>query len=631
MTQTIALLPRLFAEAGNVLKATTTGFTTGHEPAHDSKSGTCVTIDATKETWHCFSCTRGGDAVAAAMSLRGLSREDARAYLASTYGETVAEKPGKSSQATELVALAAACTLWHTPDEDAWATFPVNGHNEHANIRTKAFRRWLVRQYYERHHSTPGSQAVQDALGVLEGRAVHDGEEHPVFLRIAEDNGHVYLDLCNEQWQVIEIDATGWRIVSDPPVRFKRAKGMLPLPLPEAGGSLEELRPFINVSDEDWILVKAWLLSAFSPKGPYPLLELHGEQGSAKSTAARFLRGVIDPSTVPLRRTPKEEKDLIVSSAAAWLQVLDNLSHVPPWLSDALCRLSTGGGLADRELYSDGEVFLVDVQRPCILTGIEDLATRGDLLDRTMPLALIQIPNEARISEKRLKEDFERVQVRVLGALLAAVSCALYNLPTTKLASLPRMADFALWVVAASEKLGFTAEEFLDAYAGKRDELHEAVIASNLVAQLVKRLVAAAPFKGTAQALLTSLEITADEKEKKSKFFPISARSLSNALRRIAPNLRSVGYLVEFRREGKNRERSIHLEWVGKTSSASFASSASAENNDFSHDSADAKPHGGRNIVRLHRTCGGRRTQGGRKRDRADDGGRNTFCDIVCH
>ncbi len=146
---------------------------------------------------------------------------------------------------------------------------------------------------------------------------------------------------------MIEITDTGWRVVVDPPVRFKRMKGLLALPTPVPGGTVEELRPFINVSDEDWRLVKAWLLGALSPQGPYPLLELYGE-GSAKSTAARLLRAIIDPSTVPLRRAPKEEKDLIIASSTSRLQVLNNLSHVPLWLPDALCSLATGGGLAQR-------------------------------------------------------------------------------------------------------------------------------------------------------------------------------------------------------------------------------------------------------------------------------------------
>jgi hypothetical protein len=574
----------LFADAGNTLKPNELGFKTGHEPVHASSSGTCVRIDANKDVWFCHNCQEGGDVVKAAQSLRGLSYEEALAYVLSLAPDAEAGQKKRDSQATELVALAEKASLWHDPDGEPWATFPVHEHQEHAAIKTKSFRRWLRGQYYATHKSAPGGQGVQDALGILEAKAVNDGPAHPVYVRVAAHDGSVYLDLCNERWEVIEITATGWRVIVDPPVYFKRAKGMLALPTPVSGGSLEELRPFINVSDEDWILVKAWLLGALSPQGPYPLLELHGEQGSAKSTAARLLRSIIDPSTVPLRSASKEEKDLIISSSAAWLQVLDNLSHIPVWLSDALSRLATGGGLAQRELYSDGEPFLLDVQRPCILTGIEDLASRSDLLDRAIPLTLAPIGEEERIAEKHLWSAFERTRPRILGALVEAMSCALKNAPSTTLARLPRMADFALQVVAASDALGFTPEEFLDAYNGKRDELHASVIESNLVAQLIIRLVADAPFTGTAQSLLVHLEILAEDKEKKSKFFPTSARALSNALRRIAPNLRAVGYTVEFRREGKKGERCIHLERTGKTSSAS---SATAKNKDFSGNSAD--------------------------------------------
>jgi hypothetical protein len=304
MSASVSLLPRLFADAGNRLNPTAQGFKTGHEPVHTSTSGSCITIDAQKDTWHCFSCDQGGGVDEAVMSLRGLSREEARTYLRDTAGEEVSDTKSKRSQATELVALAKTAILWHTQEGDPWATVPVNGHQEHAGIRTKSFRRWLVGRYYAENKSAPGGQGVQDALGILEAQAVHDGQEHPVYVRVAACDGCVYLDLANERWEVIEITATGWRVMAAPPVFFKRAKGMLPLPSPVAGGSLEDLRPFINVSDEDWILIKAWLLGALSPQGPYPLLELHGEQGTAKSTLARLLRALIDPSTVPLRRTP---------------------------------------------------------------------------------------------------------------------------------------------------------------------------------------------------------------------------------------------------------------------------------------------------------------------------------------
>lgn len=574
----VSLLPRLFADAGNRLSPTASGFKTGHEPVHASASGTCVSLDAEKAVWFCHSCNQGGGLVEAAMSLKGFSREEARTYLRDTAGEEVPDKKSKPSQADLLVALAAAAALWHTNDDEAWASFPVNDHIEHAAIKTKPFRRWLVGKYYAEHKRSVGTPAVQDALGLLEARACHEGPEYPIYVRVAETGGCIYLDLCDGPWQAVEISSTGWRVMANPPVHCKRLKGMLPLPMPVSGGSLDELRPFINVLDEDWILVKAWLLGAVSPQGPYPLLELHGEQGSAKSTLARLLRAIIDPSTVPLRRPPRDEKDLIVSSASSWIQVLDNLSHVPTWLSDALCSLATGGGIAGRELYSDSDVHLVDVMRPCILTGIEDLATRSDLLDRAIPISLAQIDDERRISEKRLWRQFETVRPRILGALLDAVSCALKNLPSTRLAKTPRMADFAERVVAASEKLGFTPEEFLDAYNTKRNELHASVIESNLVAQLIIRLVAEAPFKGTAQSLLVHLEILADDKEKKAKFFPTSARGVSNALRRISPNLRASGYSVEFEREAGTGQRLVKIERVGNVASQL---SQTAKNKDF--------------------------------------------------
>ena len=334
MSSAVSLLAQLFTAAGNALKITAKGFECGHEPNHVSTSGTCVKIDEAKGLWFCTSCMEGGDAVKAAQSLRGLSYEDAVAYVRLLAPDSESGQKKRDSQATELVALAKDVTLWHDPDGEPWATFRVHEHYEYAAIKTKAFRRWLVGQYYAAHKSAPGAQGVQDALGILEARAVSDGPVHPVYVRVAECDGRVYLDLVNERWEVLEITTTGWRVSVDPPVHFKRAKGMLPFPTPVSGGSIEELRPFINVSDEDWVLVKAWLLGALSPQDPYPLLELHGEQGSAKSTAARLLRSLIDPSTVPLRSVPKEEKDLIISSSAAWLQVLDNLSHIPVWLSD---------------------------------------------------------------------------------------------------------------------------------------------------------------------------------------------------------------------------------------------------------------------------------------------------------
>jgi hypothetical protein len=199
-TQHVTLV-QLFAEAGNTLKGTSKGVECGHEPNHVSKTGTCVKIDSVKGLWYCTSCQQGGDVAKAVQSLHGLSCEDAVAYVRTHSPDNEPGQKKRDSQATELVALANAATLWHTPDGDPWATIPVNGHHEHTGLRTKALRRWLVGQYYATHQIAPGGQGVQDALGILEAKAIHDGPSHPVYVCVAECEGRVYVDLATERWR----------------------------------------------------------------------------------------------------------------------------------------------------------------------------------------------------------------------------------------------------------------------------------------------------------------------------------------------------------------------------------------------------------------------------------------------
>jgi hypothetical protein len=227
----------------------------------------------------------------------------------------------RPSKATVLVGLALSegAELFHTTEGEAFATVPMDGRRETWPLKTKTIRRWLARLFYEATEAAPGSQAIQDALGVLEGKALFDGLEHCVNVRTAEHNGAIYLDLADPEWRAVEIRPTtsiapgsGWRVVPNAPVRFKRARGMLPLPAPVAGGSVEEVRPFLNyASDADFRLMIAWLVMTLRPAGPYPVLALHGEQGSGKSTAAEALRMLIDPNEALLRPPPRDERDLV--------------------------------------------------------------------------------------------------------------------------------------------------------------------------------------------------------------------------------------------------------------------------------------------------------------------------------
>ena len=199
---------------------------------------------------------------------------------------------------------------------------------------------------------------------------------------------------------MVEVDAEGWRVLREPPdVRFRRTQTTEALPAPargDAGEGISALRGFLNVGDDAFVLCVAWLLTSMRDTGPYPLLVLTGEQGSAKSTAARLLQSLVDPARPPAREMPRNERDAVI--AARWRHVLafDNLSRgLPTWLSDTLCRLSTGEGYATRALFTDDHEVVFEACRPVILTGIENPAVRGDLADRSIVIRLDPIAESA--------------------------------------------------------------------------------------------------------------------------------------------------------------------------------------------------------------------------------------------
>jgi hypothetical protein len=453
----------------------------------------------------------------------------------------------KDTQAAALVklALGEGVELFHDHNRDPFASIPTNGHTETHRLRSKPIRLWLGKLFYSTNKKPPGAQAVQDALAILEGKAVYDGETHPVHVRVAGNEGKVYIDLCNDAWQVVEVDADGWRIIDDPPVKFRRAKAMLPLPTPEQGGSIDLLRRSVNVADEDLPLVLGCLVAALRPSGPYPVLALKGEQGSAKSTTSRVYRALVDPNTAPVRAEPKEPRDLAIAANNAWMIALDNVSYLTPWLSDALCRVSTGGGFATRTLYENDEETIFDGQRPVIVNGIEEVATRPDLLDRCLLITCPTIPEERRLTERTFWRRFDRERPRSLGALLDAVSAGLRNLPKTRLGALPRMADFAKWVCACAPALGFTADIFLDAYASNRETANQTALESSPIVQYILDVAAFGKWNGTAAELLVKIGGSAPPSVTEHKSWPRTPRGLSGMLRRLVPNLRQAGIEVD--------------------------------------------------------------------------------------
>ena len=458
-----------------------------------------------------------------------------------------------ATPADQLVELACNAELFHDPEGANFASVTLNGHVETRRIKSRGFQSWLARQYYDLTGKAPSSHAITEALLVINGEAEHAGEEFDVHVRIASGpDGAIYIDLADERWRAVRISEDGWDIVESAPVKFVRSKGLLPLPVPIRGRRIDDLRQFVNVRDDQWPLLVGWLVAAARPAGPYPICVFGGEQGAAKSTATRVLKRLIDPNKADLRSAPRDAHNLAIAASNSLVIALDNLSWIPDWLSDALCRLSTGGGFATRELYSDGDESIFEAKRPVVINGIEDLANRGDLLDRSLLIGLDRISDHNRRTEREFWQAFDQDRPYLTATVYDAISAAMRNLSSVSIAELPRMADFAEWCVAAEPLLGIEEGGFMQSYSGNRASAHSLALEGSHVARYLRLQIGQqSEWRGTATALLSALNGLARHDEvTRQKGWPKTPRVLSGHIRRIAPNLREAGIDVEFHHSG---------------------------------------------------------------------------------
>jgi hypothetical protein len=463
------------------------------------------------------------------------------------------------NQTNQLIALADEAELFHSKEGVPYADVLAKGHRETWLVTSKGsggFAQWLRYRFYEATGGAPNSQSLTSALNTLAAKARYDGPVHEVYVRLAAVDDRIYLDLCDEDWHVIEIDANGWGVIEEPPVRFLRRRGMMPMPMPAKHSrqsrrkAVDKLYDYVNVAtEEDFCLLVSYLLAALSGRGPFVVLVLMGEPGTAKSTLARILKELVDPNKAPLRAPPREARDMFVAANNSYLIAFDNFSDLPDWLSDMLCRLSTGGGFGTRQLYTDEDEMLFDAMRPVVLTCVDNVIIRGDLSDRTIFLTLLSIPENKRRHQREFWAAFDRDKPAILGALLDIVSRGLRELPYVKLTEYPRMADFAEFATACekgSTDALWKEGLFADAYAMNRASAAQSVIDEDLVANAIRRLMAKRDaWEGGAASLLADLNELVSETIKQHKNWPKAANALSRRMNKASGVLRKIGIELE--------------------------------------------------------------------------------------
>jgi hypothetical protein len=444
--------------------------------------------------------------------------------------------------------------VFHSPHGEAFVDVHILDHRETWPLQSKTFRRLLAAKLYEFAGTLPTPAQVKRYIDHLETLALsEESTERDVHVRVACSAGRVYVDLAGAKWQVVEITGFGWRVTTDPPVRFIRTPEMLPLPVPEAGGSIETLRSFINVrDDDDFVLLVGWLLHALRNSRPHPPLVLSGGEGSAKSTLMAMLMALIDPNAQPLGGLPRTERALRAGAEGRYLVPYDNVSEMTRQISDALCRNGT---------------------HPVIINGIVDVVTHPDLADRCLFITCDSIPDDRRRTEAKIWTEFGKEHARLLGVLCDAVARGLATLPNMQLEGLPRMADFSEWV-AACETEFWPAGTFATAYASNRAEAAERLIETDPLVLGVQLFMAnRTTWTGSATKLYVALAPTFEAAKGK---VPITPRDLGAKLRNAKPRLNKIGIGVEFHLEGRKRDRIITISAVPKVHAGCTTASTSS-------------------------------------------------------
>ena len=450
------------------------------------------------------------------------------------------EDERKPSQASALVAFVEAhVELFHDQNADVYA----QDHTTHETRRIdgRQFRDWLLSSFYQTTGKSARDQSVREALGTLAGLGRFRGECLNVYVRVAAHGDAYYLDLAEPgQSRAVQIKAGRWEVISDPPVRFIRPESMRPLPIPEAGGDITDLWRIANIPEDSRLLVLAWLAECLRPDTPFPVLELIGEQGSAKSTTQTALRRLIDPNACDLRAAPKAVEDVFVSAGASWLVSYENISHLSAPMQDALCVLATGGGFAKRKLYSDADESIITVKRPVVLNGISVAVTAQDLIDRCLSVETPTVTHRVEVTE--LWRDFEAKHSRMLGVLLDLTAGALARLPNVYLSpkERPRLAEFARLGMAMAEATGKTGTDFMAQFNARRQESIARTIDASPVATAVIEWIEKNPSgrSDTAKSLMADME---SSRPPHSDAWPRTPKGFADALRRAAPALRQMG------------------------------------------------------------------------------------------
>ena len=407
----------------------------------------------------------------------------AKAVLKQAAGIGSAKSNGQN-HAGELITLveASGAELFRDQYKEPWARIPSGEHQEIVKVRGKFFRRWLAGQYWKAKGKAAPSETIRAAMNVFEAKGVFDGKQHPLHVRLSWHGDDLWYDLIPK---AVRINKDGWEIENRPPILFRHYAGQKPQLIPRRGGRIADVLGYVNLLGEsvkeEKLLFLVQLIAYAIPDIPRPICVATGTKGSAKPTLGRVIQGLADPNEQDVLTFPDSPREFVQTMAHRHFAVFDNISDLPKWGSDALCRAVTGAGFTKRELYSDDDDILYSFRRGIALNSISGVARASDLLDRCLIYSLPEL--ETHEQETDFWARFEVDKPLLLGGLFDVLSAAIRikeTMPRVKTTA--RMADFAVWGMAITQALGYRQEDFLGVLARNANLIQREAVQASYVA-----------------------------------------------------------------------------------------------------------------------------------------------------
>lgn len=464
----------------------------------------------------------------------------------------------KEKQSDVIIRLTEDIQYFTNELEEGYAGVEINGHTEVMSLDSAKFKLYLTKLYYEETNSAPSSDAINQALKVLEMKAMFSGEQRKLQRRITKHKNDFYYDLGDSTWQAVKVSKQGCTIEQQPPILFTRNKNMKKQVLPDLSVDEQELYHLVKShfrfkKESDLILFTVFLVSSFIAEIAHVILVLYGEKGASKSTTMSMVKEIVDPAMQGLLSMPTSKQDLAIILANTYMPSFDNLDYLSAEKSDMLCMAATGGAFSKRTLFSDADETILRFKRCVMLNGINVVATRADLLDRSIVLELERIPKNERKTEEKVWSSFRADLPKILGAIFKALSNAMTLREKVELEEVGRMADFTYWGYAIAEVLGIGGGTFLQAYLGNQDRANEEALSSHPVAAAVLAFMKSQnKWESSVSKLLKELEETAELEKINTRVrtWPKDSHVLSKRLKEVKSNLEEVGIYYDIRHAG---------------------------------------------------------------------------------